>query len=98
MIHPINHGASEICITLHTIQKFHKVNDNISNSRHGNLPEHFTLENGVSIDLTTAEIITGSPNSNYNNIRIIFRAYTQVDIGTTNSTKQRTVGAISLHP
>ena len=77
--------------------KIHKLNDKIAIPIHGNLPEHVTLENGVSIDLSTAEIIKWSPNSNYNNIRIIFRAYTQVYIGTTNSTKQRTVGAISLH-
>ena len=43
-------------------------------------------------------IILGSPNTDYNKLRIKFGAYAQVYIGTNNSTKQITVGVIALIP
>ena len=58
----------------------------------------FPLKTGISSDLSPAAIILGSPNPYYNKLRITFGEYSQVYIGTTNSTKQRTVGAISLRP
>ena len=58
----------------------------------------YPSKNGISSDLSPAAIILGSPNLDYNKLRITFVAYAQVCIGTTNSTKYRTVGAIVLHP
>ena len=55
-------------------------------------------KNGISRNLIPETIILGSLNPDYNKIKITFVAYTQVYIGTTNSTKQRTVGAIALRP
>ena len=53
-------------------------------------------KNGISSDLIPAAIIIGSPNPDYNKLKITFWAYAQVYIGTTNSTKKRTVGVIEL--
>ena len=58
----------------------------------------FPSKNGISSDLIPAAIIIGSPNPDYIKLKIIFGAYVQVYIGTTNSTKQRMVGAIALLP
>ena len=58
----------------------------------------FPSKNGTSSDLIPAAIILGSPNLDYNKPRITFGAYVQVYIGITNSTKQRTIGAIALRP
>ena len=58
----------------------------------------FLSKNGISRDLSPSAIILGSPNTYYNKMKIIFVAYTQVYICTTNSKKQRTVGAIALIP
>ena len=55
-------------------------------------------KNGISSNLSPAAIILGSPNPDYNKLKITFGAYAQVYIGTTNSTKQITVMAISLRP
>ena len=43
-------------------------------------------------------IILGSPNTVYNKLKITLGGYSQVYIGTTNSTNQRTVGEIELCP
>ena len=60
----------------------------------------FQSKNGTSSDLITAAIIPGSPNTDYNKLRIIFVEYAQVYISTTNSTtnstKKITVGSIEL--
>ena len=56
----------------------------------------FSSKNGISSDLSPAAIILGSPNLDYNKLKIIFGAYAQVYRGANNSTKKRTVGAISL--
>ena len=56
----------------------------------------FPSKNLISRDLSPAAIIIRSPNTDYNKLKITFVEYTQVYIGTTNSTKQRTVGAIAL--
>ena len=58
----------------------------------------FPTKNVISSKLNPAAIILGSPNTYYNKIKIKFGAYAQVYIGTTNSTKQRTVGEIALIP
>ena len=58
----------------------------------------FPSKNGISINLSLASIILGFPNPDYNKLKIKFGAYAQVYIGNTNSTKQRTVGAIALIP
>ena len=55
-------------------------------------------QNGISSALIPEAIILGSPNPYYNKLKITFGAYEQVYIGTTNSTKQRMVGVISLRP
>ena len=87
-----NKAAREMCMPLHAIQKTHKVNENIASSRHGNSPEHVTIKNGISSELSPAAIILGPPKTDYNKISITFGSYTQVYIGITNSTKQRTRG------
>ena len=56
----------------------------------------FPSKNGISNDLSLAAIILGSANPYYPNIRIPFGAYAQLYLGTTNNTKQITVGIISL--
>ena len=58
----------------------------------------FPYQNGISSYLSPSAIILGSPNLYYNILGIIFGAYAQVCIVTTNSTKQRTVGSIALRP
>ena len=58
----------------------------------------FPSKNGISSDLSPAAIILGSPNPDYNKLNIKFGAYAKVQIGTTNSTKQITVGAVALRP
>ena len=56
----------------------------------------FPSKNGISSDLRPEAIILGSPNPDYNKLKITFGAYIQVYIGTTISTKQITIGAIEL--
>ena len=53
-------------------------------------------KNGISVNLSPLEIILGSPNPDYNKLNITFLIYAQVYIGTTNSTKQSTVGEIGI--
>ena len=83
-------------ISLHTIQEIHKVNGEISGTRHDNFLKMFQSKNGISSDLIPEAIILGSPNPDYNKLTITFGAYAQVYIGTTNSTKHRTVWTIAL--
>ena len=56
----------------------------------------FPSKNGISSNPSLAAIILGSPNPDYNKLKITFGEYLQVYIGTNSSTKQRTVGAIAL--
>ena len=58
----------------------------------------FPSQNGILRNLIPAEIILGTPNTNYNKLNITIWSYAQVYMWTTNSTKQSTVGAISLSP
>ena len=58
----------------------------------------FLSKNGTSRNISLEAIILGSPNTDYNKLRITFGAHPQVYIYTTNSTKQKTVGAIALIP
>ena len=55
-------------------------------------------QNGISRNLSPVAIILWLPNPYYKKLRISFGEYSQVYIGTNNSTKQRTVGVISLGP
>ena len=56
----------------------------------------FPSKNGTSNDLIPSSIILGYPNPDYNKLKIVFVAYSQVYIGTTNNTKQRTVVSIAI--
>ena len=58
----------------------------------------YPSKNGISSDLIPEAIILLSPNPYYNKLKITVGSYTQVYIGTTNSTKQIIVGAIALSP
>ena len=58
----------------------------------------FPSKNGITSNIIPSAIILGSPNPDYNKLEIKFGLYAQVYIGTTNSTKQITVGVISLRP
>ena len=58
----------------------------------------FPFKNGISSNLIPTVIILGSQNPQYNKLNIRFGAYALVYIGTTNSTKQRTVGEITIRP
>ena len=53
-------------------------------------------KNGISSELIPAAIILGSPNPDYNKLKIALGSYAQVYIGTKN--KQITKGAIALRP
>ena len=53
-------------------------------------------KNGISNNLKPEAIILGSPNLDYNKLRITFGSYAQVQIVTTNKTKQIIVGEIAL--
>ena len=58
----------------------------------------FPSKNGISSNLIPEAIILWSPIPDYNKLKITFGAYAPVYIGTTKSTKQRTVGVIALRP
>ena len=58
----------------------------------------FPSKNRTSSDLSPAAILIGSPNPDYNKLKITFGAYEQVYIGTKNSTERRTVGEIAPRP
>ena len=53
---------------------------------------------GISSPLRPAEIIVAYQNPYYYKLNITSVAYAQVYMGNTNSTRQRTVGAIALSP
>ena len=54
------------------------------------------FKNGISSDLSPAATNLGSPNTDYNKLKITFGAYAQVYIVITKITKH--VGAIALLP
>ena len=58
----------------------------------------FPSKNGTSSDLIPVHTILGYMNPDNNKPKITLGAYDQVYIGNTNSTKQRTVGSITLRP
>ena len=58
----------------------------------------FPSKNGITSDISSQAIILGFLNPYYKKLGITFVVYAQVYIGTTISTKHRTVGAISLIP
>ena len=82
----------------HYLQEINKMNGDIPGTIHDNLFKHVTIKNMISSDLLLVAIILGSPNLDYNKLRITFGAYEQFHKVTTNNTKQRTVGAIALIP
>ena len=85
-------------MSLHTLQEIHKINDEISGTRHDNLFKHVPIQKWDIKDLSPAAIIIGSPNLDDNKLKITLGSYAQVYIGTTNSIKQRMVGEIALRP
>ena len=56
----------------------------------------FPSKHEISSKLSPSAIILGSPNPDYNKLKITLGAYAQVDIGNTNGTKQITVWAIAM--
>ena len=58
----------------------------------------FPSKNGISSDLGPAAIILGSPNPDYNKLKVKSGSYAKVYISTTNSPKYRMVGVIALRP
>ena len=58
----------------------------------------FPSKNVISSNLRPSAIILGSPNLDYNKLKITFGAYAQFYIGTTNIIKQITVGEIPIIP
>ena len=52
----------------------------------------------ISSDLRLVATIRGSPNIDHNKLNITFGVYAQVYIGTTNSTKQKTLVGIAIRP
>ena len=58
----------------------------------------FPTSTGISQERSPANLILGRPNLDYNNLTLAYGAYCQVYIGTTNTQRQRTVGAIALRP
>ena len=77
---------------LHATQNVHKV------TIHVTCLKIFQSKNGISRDIIPESIILGSPNPDYNRLKITLGEYTQVYIGTTNSKNRRTVGTIELSP
>jgi len=56
----------------------------------------FPSDTGISDTLSPAAIVRGIPNPDYNAIKITFGSFVQVHVGTDNTTKSRSVGAIAL--
>ena len=89
-----NKGAREMWIPLHVI-KITKLMTLLLVQDMVTCLNMFPSQNGISSGLVTEEIILGSPNPYYTKIRITFVTYSQLYIGTTNSTKQIIVGEIT---
>ena len=88
MNNQVNH---EMFTPLHTIRKYTKSMKILLVQDMLTCLNMFQYKNRISSDPGVAEIVLGSPNPDYNKLRITFVSYEQVCIGTTNSTKQRTV-------
>ena len=58
----------------------------------------FPNKNGLSRKISSDGIILSKPKVDFNCIKLSFGAYAQVYESTTNTMKQRTVGAIALRP
>ena len=43
-IHLKNQGSSDICMSLHTLQTIHKINDKIRSTRHYNFLKHIPIQ------------------------------------------------------
>ena len=68
-IHNYNKGACESCLPIHYVKKVHKVNKMITSPRHGYLPEHVPIKNGISSDLSPVAIILGPPKSRLQQVK-----------------------------
>ena len=58
----------------------------------------FPSKNGISGNLSPANIVIGRANPDFNHNRIVFGSYAMVFTGTKNNMKARSVPAISLGP
>ena len=60
----------------------------------------FPWKHGISADMSPAAIVTGTPPSDFNKMRLEFGIYVQVfeDNDPTNTTRARSIGAIALGP
>ena len=56
----------------------------------------FLLDNGLSDTHSTAEIVQGLPNPDYDKLTIDFVSYVQVHTGSHNNTLSRMIGYIDL--
>ena len=78
-------------MTLHAIKKLTKLMEISLVQDMVTCFNMFPSKNGISSDLSPAAITLGSPNLDYNKLKIKFGAYAQVYIVTTNSTKNKIV-------
>ena len=85
-------------MSLYILQEIQKINDDISGTRHDNLFRHVPIQKWDIKKPHPSRHHPRSPNTDYNKLKITFGAFVQVYIGTINSKKQRTVGAIALRP
>ena len=51
---------------------------------------------GIGKDMIPVSIIQITLNLDYKHLKILFGSYAQVKLGTTNNTRERSIGAISL--
>ena len=58
----------------------------------------FLNKNRISRKISPDGIILGKSKVDFNSIKLLFGAYTDVYENTTNTMKQRTIGAIVLRP
>ena len=85
-------------MSLHTLQQNNKINNEIPSTRHDNLLKHVHTKNWNIKKPQTRVHHPRVPESRFKKMRMKFGAYSQSYIFTTESTKQRTVGAIALIP
>ena len=62
-------------LPIHDVQKFHKVNNKILIQEMVTCMNIFLCQNGISSELSLSEIMLWSSNTDYNKLRIAFRAY-----------------------
>ena len=87
-----------MCFPLHSIQKVHKVNYDITSTIHGKLTDNFPIQKWDIKRPHTRINHPRVPNPDYNKLKMTSVEYTQVYIGTTNITNHITVVAIAPSP